>query len=623
MYWSEIAVSSLSQRGTAFPEKRLPMFYMGDKPVWRSWYRFERDPLRAFLAQNPGMSWQYPDKTHIGLLTLDIDNKVLGKALDTARFVVEGLLKADLLTEDQLQVWFSGRKGFHIEMMDFYGFEPSMELPLVVKATLMRQWGKLIDPMPLSHPGGLIRLEWTPHQETGLYKIPLEASELFDLNALQVTELALKDNAARRFDLMEGSRCFSSLQGEPFLQHEIAKIEPRKRALSLPGESGVGEDPTKVVTCMQHLWHRGAREGHRHQDTLRLASWMWRGGMPQEVALSSLLDWVQAPDAQKEVRHVVRSVYESKRYFFSCKDPVMAAHCDKRCIFHPQKNYTVSIQSVEDMAEQFGRFRAKVKKNGVIDLADIMPDCPPYKILPGECVMLTGDTGMNKTTLVQNWVTRLGMRTIYLNLEMSPHLTFRRFLQIANNMTAEQVNALFDQGYDVSPYLVGIEHIAMLSVAPTIESVEQIAAQREPQILVVDTTDVIEVPGAGNNEMYQLKKVIEVLRLIAQRHDIVVIGIHHIKKSASESGVIDLNALAGNRANVTKMDHVFSIMGNRNSSYRELRTLKARDESGISVPFVIDFSTFRVHGSSQQPLEAGSPAWKASFGYGNDPLSHP
>ena len=205
-------------------------------------------------------------------------------------------------------------------------------------------------------------------------------------------------------------------------------------------------------------------------------------------------------------------------------------------------------------------------------------------------MVVTGDTGAGKSALVQDMLCKINQKTLYLNLEMHESLVYRRFLQNKHNKTKEQILDMVKQG---EMFDQDLDFIDMLSQCPEITTINRLVGQKDYKFVVVDTSDGIQVDKAGNNEFVKLGMIIETFREIAQNKDIQVILIHHLKKRDDPNAPIQLNDLSGNRANVTKMDHVFALEGIGQA--KRLRSLKNRDQGELNINLNFDYNVFRFN----------------------------
>jgi archaellum biogenesis ATPase FlaH len=602
MAYVEVAMGKINWRGRTMPlqEVHAPSFartHYG-KSLWRSYFTFGEE-LSPYILEHKALNNSYPHAIGLDKIRLDYDAEDIEAVLETVRQVRESLFHVHGLHESQVQVWFSGRKGFHIDLPNLFGVEPAPNTPAVVLAAVKKLFKHAhLDTHPI-FPAGMIRLPWSKHEKSGLYKVPLTMQELFTLTAGQIRELAAEPPTTRKGFPLEPLEMTDAIWRDATREATIVvekRVEAaeKKKGFSMPD---VVNDTTRYVTCAQTAFARGPVEGQRNHWALRLASWMRRSGLPKSVALLAVARWAeeQEPRLQQELVKKAEEGYD--RYKFGCSDPYMSELCDSKCIFYNKKNYSMKLSRAEDMMLDLITYLKADKSRG-FDLCELygLPG-RSYFIAPGEVVMVTGDTGLGKSTIVQNWISELGRPSVYLNLEMAEKLTFRRFIQMRKRLSKEELEAWLIQAPEEEAMQVARDsagHISVLSISPELRDLERIMIEYQPEIMVIDTTDGISVEKAGNSDMAKLGFTIEEMRRLAQEHDIIVIGIHHINKSSSKEGVLDLNSLTGNRANVTKMDHVLGLQGDRFSKVRQLKTMKTRDGEPITIPLVFDTDRFRM-----------------------------
>lgn len=579
----EVAVGSYSQRGMAWQVSRAEAIPR-NVPAWRSVFRFDMEELSLFLDEHGALNSTYAGSIYLDShIPLDFDGE---KARTDVLRLVETLAgKASLLNlqldDRSFRVFLSGGKGYHV-WLPVSMFAQSVT-PANIKDTLRLHFGALesLD-LTMYNRAGLIRMPWSIHQKTKRKCIPIAVGQLVHaeeqgLDYGGTYALAIGDTGSTWMPFWAEEALFSA--GRPELERTRTKVS-------------TAHSMTNRISCMQKMVRDEVPEGRRHEYTLRAASWMRRLGVPQEMTEVAMQEWTRYRD-EKDTAKVVESVYEDS-IEFGCHDHVMDHFCSKSCIFYNQKiGMKPEVRTFSDQLQGLVEFRRRVREGRGINLAAIPPlggllD-EPYWILPGECAIFTGDTGMGKSALVQAIVVHAKRKTLYLNLENAEELMTRRFLQIAKGgVSKHTMDRIVDRDALDEDDLNMLSHIYQVSVAPTLSDISGMVKDVQPEVLVIDTTDVIEVPEAGHNEMWQLKRIIEEMRKLAAQFEIIVIGIHHINKRSSVENKVDLNSLTGNRANVTRMDHVFSITGVRELKKRTIKTLKSRDSEPFSLPIMFD-----------------------------------
>ena len=89
-----------------------------------------------------------------------------------------------------------------------------------------------------------------------------------------------------------------------------------------------------------------------------------------------------------------------------------------------------------------------------------------------------------------------------------------------------------------------------------------------------------------------MEKIITDLKQLAQSANIIIIGISHISKNASD-GILNIHSAKGNSVIEQKADKVIGIVGDRLSQRRTIRSLASRDEAGFILSCRFDYETFQ------------------------------
>ena len=215
-------------------------------------------------------------------------------------------------------------------------------------------------------------------------------------------------------------------------------------------------------------------------------------------------------------------------------------------------------------------------------------------IYPKEFVSIIGDTGLGKTAFSQNIAVVGKLPTLFLELEVGADLLYRRFIQIKYNMTKEEVEQQYRDGFN-SLYK-GIDHIQFMSTAPYLDTIERLTADLQPKLIIVDTVEDIQVKAS--NPLERLDHIGRGLKQIANNQNVIIIGIHHISKSAAQDSEGRRRALtvhSGKGASTIeqKADKVISVEGVREEDYRMIRSLKSRDEEPFKKFLTFNKETFR------------------------------
>lgn len=168
--------------------------------------------------------------------------------------------------------------------------------------------------------------------------------------------------------------------------------------------------------------------------------------------------------------------------------------------------------------------------------------------VPGSFVLLGGDPGVGKSTLILQSVSRMAGS--------------RRILYAAGEESPEQIRMRFDR--------LG-QKAGDLHLLPEtdLEAVIREVALLKPEILVVDSIQTVALgsAGPGSGSATQLRESASLLLELAKRSGVTVLVIGHVTKE----GVI-----AGPRVLEHLVDTVLYLEGDRSHPVRLLRTVKNR-----------------------------------------------
>jgi len=553
---------------------------LSNKESYRSYYSFDQS-LYDYVEKY-GTVKNYEGLVYVDRLTLDIDKHTMSDEalLETVKQCVEEV-EAIGVKRNHINLWFSGN-GYHVELLDVFGFQPAKNVHEKVKHTLSKlfEFGDSIYDRTR-----IIRSKWSCNQKTKLHKVYIPIKYLEDLTWEQIHEAA-KSKESYEFFANEYSNWFDELNGpnvviEPYLQRLILDSPSViKKTINKVGETN------SVVTCMQHVYNQGPIEGSRHQKVLRLASSYQRSGMPFLATLAALVEWNGDSLSIEDLTRSVTNVYE-QNYQYGCNDVIMNEYCDSKCIYYKNRNYTLDVKGVDDLEDQFKIYIQNDFSKRSIDMAEIWK-VPSFEFKPGELVVFSGDTGMGKTAFVQNIVTKAKKDTLFLSLEMPEYLTWRRFVQIATGKNKEWVNNAYTSN-DKTSFKELLRHIKILSIQPELEAIKKIVAENTPNVLVVDTTEDVQVQYKQGIE--KQNAVIEGLRDIAARNNTIIFAIHHINKSSAIGGNLGLHSLKGSSNVVQKADKVILIKGHRDEMYRNVESVKSRDEGAFEMLSMFNYET--------------------------------
>lgn len=253
------------------------------------------------------------------------------------------------IQEQDLHIYFSGSKGFHILVDErALGVEPRKDLQRVYKhiaGYLRYRLGevqeqedengrpveyteplKAVDPVVYTVKR-MLRLPYSRHQKTGLYKIELTLQQLKELTLDEIKERARTGQPIQREEKTVRKRPKAGVFYADKLHEyeEAAATTSDKRSKT---EYIFVKD--KPPVCVEDILNNGwKKDGDRNNATVQLCCYFKAAGYKKEEATSILEDWVvkfTSADSRYSIqqrkantRNVIESVYGSEKdYQFGC-----------------------------------------------------------------------------------------------------------------------------------------------------------------------------------------------------------------------------------------------------------------------------------------------------------------
>ena len=332
---------------------------------------------------------------------------------------------------------------------------------------------------------------------------------------------------------------------------------------------------------------------------LRMISAWKRMGLPQDGVAAIAADSVNSLEFA-EIQRMVQDVFNWDHNGYGCNDPILKEFCDPICKYYKSKNYGLDILNVNQLTEKFREFLTTDFSSTSFNLKGIYNIPNDYTFMPGELAVLIGDTKLGKTAWIQNLMVHLThLNVLYLSLEVNDWMIFRRFLQVANGMTKDEVMNAFKENNPetISKLNKSVEHISVMTTPPDIDSMKQLISDVQPNIVVIDTMDAIEV-RYNNDPFNKMEKIVNKLKQIANAQDVIFFGISHISKGASKE-MLTVHSAKGNSSIEQKADKIIGISGDKDMSQRRvIKSLASRDETDFELVCMFDYKTFEFQETS-------------------------
>ena len=601
----EIAVGSPSHRGKLIAKSKLVNYIETETPLFRSVYLYTKDAV-DYAESNGGLK-NYFGQRAIDWIILDIDRGDNSDTYTKDKAISVVMQLAELEVDDyNLQIYFSG-SGYHIAVPNsVFNFVPSDNIQYLVKSTMVKLFGDLID-SSIYMRTGIYRVQHTLNKKTGLHKIPLSITELNH----HTPEWIHKEAKSPRLDYP-----YVELMGDGQLEEQIVKKAPKIAQIRKVVE------PRDVVPCVQSMLANGPQEGSRNQTLLRIASHFYRHGIPSEYAKAAILHWNNKSLNENNVIEKVEYVY-NRGYKFGCQDTIMHAHCKTRCIYFKRKDYLIDVLNADDLQKEL-EHRLVTDFNGrSIPLGDMLGiKDSDTQIYPGELVTIFGPTGSGKTTLAQcialgvdffndNINPGWQIPTLFLSLELSAWYMHRRNLQIVSGLTKKEINSNFKDVY--VNHKDKLNHLVIQTIPPTLEQIQAKIKELRPALVIVDYIDLVDTPKSVRGEYEQIKYVSHSLSSMAINNDLIIIQLSQVSRDYSRNEVLDLYAGKGSGAIENASRKVIGLNGQADSSLKSLEVFKNTDGElfGTKLEWQPSFRLRRVN--DKVKTDAKSNVWNKSY----------
>lgn len=584
MKYREVAIGNVQNRNMIVLESDIPAIRKkcqeNKDEMYVSMFQYDDEILEHMKIRKTVRG--YGGRYYLTRILFDLDkgSDTDERLLERTRAFVDGLINYWDIEGKRIELWYSGR-GFHVIIPEIFGFTPDNNLPRVVSATLTKHFAGIDD--LYSNPTRIIRVGNTINAKSQRYKVRIPYAALSNMDAVVKASLENMNTADAAIDT------------EPTAEYKHLIIETAPQVITKGGleinPDAIKAEANAWVTCMQKLWADGPKEGQRHNSILHLASAFRRGGLPEDACTMLLQSWCTSLEPYA-IQKAVSDVYK-RGLKYGCKDPMMVAYCDPKCYFYKNKNFVLEAKNVTDMEKEFTAFARSGFKEKSIDIGRALDTSFSYPCIPGEFVVVYGDVGVGKSTFVQNLCLKVPhLKVLYISLENDQHLTYRRFVQIHHGMTKQEVYEHYQNGQNgLGSHF---SNVLVMTVPPDLKSIGRLIQDNEANLIVIDTTDMIQVEGKFNGND-KVDAIAIGLKEYAMQQKCIIIGVHHISKDAAEKASsfgLTVHSGKGSSSIEQKADKVIGIEP-EGDTIRKVKALKSRDEGYFESHFQFDKSTFR------------------------------
>jgi KaiC/GvpD/RAD55 family RecA-like ATPase len=377
------------------------------------------------------------------------DEENVEHARADAKKLCERLLKYGI-TQDAINVAFSGSKGFSVELVTTSRFTPSefKNINLTLAADLGTNDTKIYDAQRI------FRVTGTKHNKTTCYKYPLTINQLSEIPVRTIREMAM--------DLSEVGRPKDVVIELPEVIINMKKQEDNKLPTTVNVRKAVDLDfsskPRGFTNCKFALLNGFFEEGERSDSLMALGATCKSLGFPKDITYGMLKGAARLQAARtesdefpkKEIwNNIVEQIYGPhwKNAIYSCKNqPFLKSICNSlganKC--KGEHNTETGFVSTSEMENQFEHFSVNIEKNtiktGIVKLDEAV------SLTIGMPVALLGAPSSGKTSLaidILNNTSKAGISSAFFSMDMYGPLVYMKQVQKHFGLNQRQIHDIF------------------------------------------------------------------------------------------------------------------------------------------------------------------------------------
>jgi len=442
------------KRNTVIPLTDLPKHLDPQEDCYRSLFFYDQSFLDH--VKEKGTVSGYRGKAGIDRLVFDFDNNDLEIARQDSLKLIERLKTEYNIKDSEVGIFFSGRKGFALELktegISGIDNEFNENIPYVIKRFCLSLAQELesFDRVIYNH-NRLYRIVGSIHQkastidnhEVHLFKTSLPIKMLRDSSIKEIQKYCIQMRVPVEFDSISDTTKLSELAKKVIkdIQNAVRQSASTGITMNSEGLPDSGRCPRGQKVCVWRLC-QGTVTQYRDSSLLRIAVHEKKQGMPLEVIVGKLrgvLDKMDAADPEKakldpmseyDLERIAKQAL-SNDYDFGCNDSILSEVCDNSCYLSRSKSRTKRVVSVADSYRRskpfFREYFSNIVPTGLKGLDGEMP------LFKGTFNLIVGKPGTGKTSLMLNILdnaSRAGIKALFFSMDMAEEMLVQRFAPI-------------------------------------------------------------------------------------------------------------------------------------------------------------------------------------------------
>lgn len=441
----------LSDHGKLLPKNEVMLSVKEySKDYYISLFDYTEEHYKTFQA-NPTVAGITDVTTNVLLFDFDNESDLEKSRADAVELCSR--LAGHGIKADEMAIAFSGHKGFTIEI------HTSAELAPAEIKRICLNLGHGLETLDgqIYNASRIVRVYFTKHQKSGLYKIPLTLNELSELPLETIKQMA-KDGQSNVEHMAQDVLLPGSI-----LNLKTKDVEVITDTTNEISDLDLSAKPKHMPSCKYAILHGIFKPGNRSQALMALAAHFKSQGYPKEVTYRLLkgareLNERRYPStessdtANKDYiwNNIIEQVYGPnwKGATYACKDHTfLQQSCPVKGTSKCGINKREPVVSISDVSSIFTNYARNIDKNTI--KTGIKPIDEQLRLQSNSHVVIAGCSGAGKTTLVLNILNNLslaGSKALFGSMDMGSPLVYQKLAHKVSGLNDKQLYELYKNG---------------------------------------------------------------------------------------------------------------------------------------------------------------------------------
>lgn len=433
--------------GILVQEEELFDHIVSGKDYYQSLYYYTPQQYEKF--QQTGTVKGVKDVTTNKLLfDIDFEHDLEKAKTETIKLV--SYLLGNNLKQENLEIYFSGKKGFHVVITLDKFFTPKEMKQVIIN---IQKEIKLELDLSVYDYTQIIRVPGTRHQITGLFKIPITVNQLYDWPMDRIKEEAVSLDHLEGFSWENAST--KDLKDSWF---DFKVEKPKLEIVTTDFKVDWSKKPKHWKNCKWAILQGNFKEKERHAALMILAATCRGLGYDKDLtyytcksALKKQARFTGQEDFPKEELwtniindSVFKDGWEGGQY--SCKtDTWLHKYCESlgeyKCRDRNEEPTTITFT---DMGDKFLDYAENFDQNIIKTGLPALDDNATF--LASTLVGILGQPGAGKTSMALNYLRNTSLNDIpslFFSLDMGLPIVFAKLVQKQTGLPFKKVMELY------------------------------------------------------------------------------------------------------------------------------------------------------------------------------------